>query len=184
MRYRLDHLAFRTLNKEKALKFFVDALGYQIQEDFPIPFNDEGTDVAVCTSLEPSKRTDISQWIFQQYHGLGIEVYHRPAEIFVSEGTPKSIVHDWCLTHGGGGLHHIALQVPDESTVEAEMQKWLEKGWAPDGFSSEPINCEGLSQVFTKPSSILGVVFELIKRDKYGFCKDSVKALMQASKGD
>ena len=40
----------------------------------------------------------------------------------------------------------------------------------------------GLVQVFTKPSELTGVIYELINREGEGFCKDNVKALMESTK--
>ena len=60
------------------------------------------------------------------------------------------------------------------------MAEWQKKGWA-EFTSDAPLSCEGLTQVFTKPSSLTGVIFEFIERGKYGFCKENVKALMSES---
>lgn len=186
MNYRIDHLAFRTLNREKCVKFFTEALGYQKQADFTIYFNDEKTEVADCTALEPADRLKDAAipWIASLAFGESIQPYVLSPEIFVSEGSPGSIVHTWATQRGGAGLHHIALQVADDSTVEAEMQKWLDLGWC-EGFSTaKPIECDTLSQVFTKPSTLTGTIFELIKRKEHGFCQDSVKELMNSTRGD
>lgn len=97
-------------------------------------------------------------------------------EIFVSDGNSGSIVGRW-VQERGPGIHHMAYQVDD---VEATMKEWKEKGYAE--FSSEkPMTCPGLTQVFTKPSELTGVVFELIKREGFGFCKENVKQLMISS---
>ena len=107
--------------------------------------------------------------------------YHAPPEIFVSDGSEGSIVGDWVAERGGvGGIHHIAYQVED---VEAVMKEWKEKGYA-EFYSEEPITCEdpNLTQVFTKPSELTGVIYEFINREGAGFCKDSVKKLMESTK--
>ena len=49
--------------------------------------------------------------------------------------------------------------------------------------SDAPMHCEGLTQVFTKPSALTGVIFEFIERGTFGFCKENVKALMESTKG-
>jgi hypothetical protein len=36
---RIDHLAYRVLSRELASKFFIDALGYKIEDDFRINFD-------------------------------------------------------------------------------------------------------------------------------------------------
>lgn len=181
----IDHIAFRCRknDKEKAVKFFCDALGYKIQDEFEIYFDDEKKDVAMCTALEPSNRNVKFPFphIYMGQFGDEFQEYMLAPEIFVSEG--GSVVSEW-VEKNGPGIHHIAIRVDENTTVEEEMQKWLKNGWAEE-FSSNAIHCDnGLSQVFTRPSSILGVVFELIQRKDRGFCKDSVKALMQSSKGD
>ena len=72
----------------------------------------------------------------------------------------------------------MAYQV---ESVEKTMSLWKEKGYAE--FSSEkPLTCPGLTQVFTKPSALTGVIYEFIERGAQGFCKDNVKDLMQSTK--
>lgn len=51
---RLDHVAYRVKDREKTAKFFMDALGYKIQERFTIDF-DDGT-CAECIALEPPEK--------------------------------------------------------------------------------------------------------------------------------
>lgn len=188
MRYRVDHLAFRTLDKAKAVKFLCDAVGYKEATQFTIDFG-EG-DTAICSVLEPSDRADklfeiegLIPWVKAfDLDKTTKQNYVLSPEIFVSEGSSGSIVHTWATNHGGGGLHHIALQVPEDSTVEAEMKRWLDNGWC-ESFTSEiPFQCDEMSQIFTKPSSVLGVIFELIKRKEAGFCKSSVLKLMESTK--
>lgn len=175
-------------------------MGYKVQIEFPVPFGDG--DVARCIALQPPERLDLSvdklpwtvgeviytdgeKWDgtpdFQAtFSGVReqIQKYHMPPEIFVSDGTPGSIVANWVASHNGGigGLHHIAYQV---ESVEDIMNEWKEKGYA-EFTSEEPFKCpdEGLTQVFTKPSELCGVIFEFIKREEYGFCAGNVKSLM------
>ena len=61
------------------------------------------------------------------------------------------------------------------------MAEWQRKGWA-EFTSEKPLHCEGLTQVFTKPSALTGVIFEFIERGQFGFCKENVKALMESTK--
>ena len=87
---------------------------------------------------------------------------------------------DWVAERGGiGGVHHIAYQVED---VEAKMKEWRDKGYA-EFYSEEPMTCPGLTQVFTKPSKLTGVIYELISREGKGFCEVNVKGLMESTKG-
>jgi hypothetical protein len=62
------------------------------------------------------------------------------------------------------------------------MKKWKEEGYA-EFYSDEPISCENprLIQVFTKPSELTGVIYELIAREGDGFCQNSVRELMEST---
>ncbi len=182
---RLDHIAYRAKDRYKTAKFFKDALGYDIGTEFQIKFDDGGR--ADCLALvPPENRTEVTslwrletQLSFNEYEG---EVeYHAPPEIFVSDGPEGSIVGDWVADRGGiGGIHHIAYQVED---VERVMKEWRDKGYA-EFLSEEPMECPGLKQVFTKPSELTGVIYELISREGKGFCELNVKGLMESTKGN
>lgn len=184
--YRIDHLAFRTLEREKAVKFFCDTLGYREVTQFQIDFTESKKDIAICSVLEPADRPNtklLLPWIYTaNLNNLINQNYVLSPEIFVSEGTPGSIVNTWARKHGGAGLHHIALQVQEESSVKEEMKKWIDKGWCEGFTSEEPFICDEMSQIFTKPSSVLGVIFELIKRKEVGFCRSSVLNLMESTR--
>jgi 4-hydroxyphenylpyruvate dioxygenase-like putative hemolysin len=173
---RLDHIAYRVANREKTAKFFMEAFGYSIQTEFDINFDDGGS--AKCYALEPpEKLLAETPW---KIFAVGLEQeYHLPPEIFISDGTPDSIVGKWVASRGGiGGIHHIAYQV---DSVEEKMKEWQEKGYAE--FSTDDVlKCPGLTQVFTKPSALTGVIYEFINRGKHGFCKDNVKDLMKSTK--
>ena len=176
---RIDHIAFRVRDRNKTVQFLCDALGYHVQQEFPIYFNDEQTDFAMCTALEPPEKVANGVPWVQLVPGDPPMEYHVPPEIFVSEGSPGSIVGQWVKQHGPG-IHHIAIQV---DSVAETMAEWRSKGWAE--FSTDtPLHCEGLTQVFTKPSELTGVIFEFIERGTYGFCKENVKALMESTKGN
>lgn len=182
--YRIDHLAFRTKEeyREKTVKFFVEAMGYRVQENFEIPFSDDKNDVALCAALEPTNRTSNNlPWNIIYPFGEIKQEYVLAPEIFVSAG--GNVVKEW-VDKKGPGLHHIALQVPDDSTVEREMDIWLQKGWTEKFSSKTPFSCDDMTQIFTSPSQLTGVVFELIKRKEHGFCKTYVKYLMLSSKND
>ena len=199
---RLDHLAFRVADRAATVDWLVRALGYKIQktdtggDTFQIYFNDEKTETATCSALEPPDTPTDGAWLSliapiipsklgtHAHNGEAAEIvvdYHRPPEIFVSEGSPGSIVHDWVQKRGGvGGLHHIAVQVP---SVRDAMIEWRDKGLA-EFTTDDPLQCPGLTQVFTKPSKLFGVVIEFIERGKYGFCVQNVEALMNSTRGD
>ena len=190
---RLDHIAYRVANREKTVKFFMDALGYTFQTEFDLEFADGTT--CDCTALEPPEKHPMitnHYWVKRINDGLAIPItpevakenphdeLHLPPEIFVSEGQPGSIVADWVAARNGvGGIHHLAYQVDD---VKATMAEWVEKGYA-EFTSDKPMECPGLTQVFTKPSELTGVIYEFITRSGYGFCKENVRGLMESTVG-
>lgn len=190
---RLDHIAYRVKNRYNTAKFLKEALGYTVETEFQIEF-DDGSKADCLALVPPEKRTKItSKWEQEKdfHHENPIQgvtdhygcesnvVFHAPCEVFVSDGPPGSIVGDWVAARGGvGGVHHIAYQCDD---VEATMNEWKEKGYA-EFLSEEPMTCPGLVQVFTKPSELTGVIYELISRDGDGFCEDNVKDLMNSTK--
>lgn len=184
---RLDHIAYRVADRHKTVDFFIRAFGYKIQTEFDLKF-DDGTTVK-CFALEPpEKPLDSTKTLpsgdldaptpWSIYAHTGVE-YHLAPEIFVSDGDPDSIVGQWVAKRDGvGGIHHLAYQVP---SVQAQMDLWREKGYAE--FTTEnPLTCPGLTQVFTKPSSLTGVIYEFIERGAHGFCKDNVQALMESTR--
>ena len=178
---RIDHIAYRVKSRFKTAKFFEDTLGYTIGTEFQIEFDDNSK--ADCMALVPPENRvpDTNLWKLQTHLSFNeIETeseveYHAPAEIFISDGPMGSIVGDWVAARGGvGGIHHIAYQC---DSVESTMKEWKESGYA-EFLSDEPMTCPGLTQVFTKPSELTGVIYELISREGDGFCEDNVKNLM------
>jgi catechol 2,3-dioxygenase-like lactoylglutathione lyase family enzyme len=189
---RIDHIAFRVADRKATAEFFQKAFGYQFQTEFTIDFGDG--DTADCIALEPTEKTKKDMpWTFMAAiaEPTGIEFvsaktwqyfnYHLAPEIFISDGTPNSIVGKWVAARGGvGGVHHIAYQV---KSVEAQMKEWLDKGYA-EFTSEQPFKCPGLTQVFTKPSQLCGVIFEFIEREEFGFCAANVRELMVSTKNE
>src|SRR3989344_2329553 len=183
---RLDHIAYRVSDRHATAKFFQEALKYHIQQEFTIDFGDEQT--AQCIALEPPEKVCSNlPWIWEGWetppfggaNTLHTADYHMAPELFVSDGSPNSIVYDWVAKRDGiGGIHHIAYQV---ESVEATMKLWKEKGYA-EFTSEEPMRCDNLIQIFSKPSALTGVVYEFIQRGEFGFCKENVKSLMLSSK--
>lgn len=180
---RLDHIAYRVKNRDQTVKFLQDAFGYKFQAEFDIFFNDEKTDKALCIALEPPEKklkdmpfhTCGAPWSSDMYLDLD---YHLAPEIFVSEGTPGSIVWNWVQSRGGiGGIHHLAYEVPN---VDTQKQLWLDKGWG-EFTSEKPFKCEDLTQIFSVPHALTGVIYEFIERKGFGFCKDNVKELMKST---
>lgn len=192
---RLDHVAYRVNDRHKTAAFFMRAFGYRLQDEFRLPFGD-GT-FADCIALEPPEKVvKTLPWSYTLGtddfpHTTGPDFghpdpkwetkYHLAPEIFVSDGTPGSIVGDWVAARGGvGGIHHLAYQVDD---VALTMKVWKAGGYAE--FASEaPLHCPGLTQVFTRPSDLTGVIYEFIKRTGSGFCAENVLALMESTRGN
>jgi len=180
---RLDHIAFRVPDRQATAKFLIDAFEYRVQTEFEIHFNEEKTESALCIALQPPDRlTDKSRKVpFTHCLPMGYlsQEYHLSPEIFVSEGTPGSIVDEWVKNRGGiGGVHHFAYQV---ESVEEKMKEWQENGWA-EFASNRPLTCPGLVQVFTKPHPMTGIIYEFIERGEHGFCEENVKDLMISTK--
>lgn len=185
---RLDHIAYRTADRIKTAEFFIQAFGYKIQTEFDLQF--DNNEKVKCIALEPPEKLPLSvnllPWVHQgviyeqkeQFIQEYLQEYHMPPEIFVSDGDPNTIVGKWVAAREGiGGVHHFAYQV---NSVQEKMQEWQNKGYA-EFTSKEPFKCPGLTQVFTKPSQLTGVVYEFIERSDHGFCRDNVKNLMISS---
>ena len=191
---RLDHIAYRVKDRHKTAKFFESAFGYEISIKFQIEFDDRSK--ADCLALTPpeDRHNSPSSWTHhallynppqhreQNRDNSTIHAeFHAPPEIFISDGSEGSIVGDWVAERGGvGGIHHMAYQVED---VEETMKEWVKNGYA-EFYSDKPTTCKdpNLTQVFTKPSELTGVIYEFINREGAGFCEDSVKELMESTK--
>jgi catechol 2,3-dioxygenase-like lactoylglutathione lyase family enzyme len=181
---RLDHIAYRVANKEKTSSFFIKCLGYRIAEELPNGFQIEFEDHtrAKCNVLLPPEELNMkTPWAhLQMLEDTNSQEYHKPPEIFVSEGTQGSIVEEWVNKRDGiGGIHHLAYQVPSVIDI---MKEWQQNGYA-EFTTQAPLTCPGLVQCFTKPSALTGVIYEFIERETVGFCKDNVKDLMNSTKG-
>ncbi len=169
---RIDHIAYRVEDRHKTAEFFREAMGYSIAEEFDVNFEDGSC--AQCFALTPPEANSIISNV-KDYGN-----YHLAPEIFVSDGTPDSIVGKWVEERNGiGGIHHIAYCV---DSVAGTMKEWRDKGYA-EFTTEDPLSCPGLIQCFTKPSELTGIIYELIERDvsSKGFCKDNVKDLMQST---
>lgn len=179
---RLDHIAFRVADRDKTAAFLNTCFGYRIAEDLPDGFEiefEDGTKAQCLVLLPPEKLGENTPWSHLTPMAEGEIRYHLAPEIFVSQGSPGSIVEKWVQHRDGvGGIHHLAYQV---DSVAAKMKEWQEKGYA-EFTTSEPLTCPGLVQVFSKPSELTGVIYEFIEREKHGFCQENVKDLMNSTK--
>jgi catechol 2,3-dioxygenase-like lactoylglutathione lyase family enzyme len=185
---RLDHIAYRVINRWDTANFFIEAFGYKVQEEFQ-PYGDDSVNCVALTP--PEKLTSTMPFInigcwgnFTGRSDGNWGDFHLAPEIFVSDGKPGSIVGEWVKNRDrlGGGIHHLAYQVND---VKAEMKKWKEKGWG-KFLSEHPLTCPGIEQIFSEEIGITGgIIFEFIKRGSdRGFCKENVRALMDSTKED
>ncbi len=179
---RLDHIAYRTLDRGAAAEFFCKILGYKVDLELPEGFDiqfEDGTN-AKCLVLKPPE--DFKS--FEQMNLIqdslvadsALHGYHKPPEIFVSDGDENSIVSDW-VARNGPGIHHLAYEV---ESVADTMKLWKAQGIE---FTTEyPLQCPGLVQAFTKPNPGTGIIYEIIEREAQGFCKDNVRDLMNSTK--
>jgi len=178
---RLDHIAYRVANRKKTAQFFIDAFSYKIEDDFELVFDNNET--ARCYAMGPPERGKYLDIKFIQYFSgfaHGPMQYHASPEIFVSEGSPDSVVGKWVEARDGiVGIHHLAYEV---DSVKKQMEKWLKLGYA-EFTTEEPMSCPGLVQCFTKPSELTGVIYEFIERSGKGFCKENVLDLMTSTEG-
>ena len=144
---------------------------------------------ANCSAMVPSERTNLSHPLMVNWRELGtheVVQYHSAPEIFVSEGTPGSIVDLWVKERAGlGGIHHIAYQLDSVEALNDKIREWKSKGIQ---FSSDsPIQCpdDQMWQIFSKPiDSLGGITYELIHRGEKGFCEGNVEKLMKSTKRD
>lgn len=180
---RLDHIAYRVANRHKTAEFFMKCFGYTIPKDLPDGFDitfEDGTQALCYVLVPPEKTLEVLPWtIFDPMQNPKQVEYHLAPEIFISDGTEGSIVKEWVKARNGvGGIHHLAYQVDN---VEATMDEWRVKGYA-EFTTQHPLRCDGLTQVFTQPSMLTGIIYEFIEREKHGFCRDNVRDLMKSTK--
>ena len=181
---RLDHIAYRVASRPAAVKFFTEEFGYKFQDEFEIKLEDGSS--AKCTSLEPPEKTiSTADFLCTSFVPVGPMVpqqevqYHLAPEIFVSDGPPGSVIDQWVQTwgRGVGGIHHMAYAVEN---VREKMAEWKQKGYL---FTTEdPLTCENLTQIFSQPHAVTGVIYEFIERKgQRSFCKGNVAALMSST---
>ena len=181
---RLDHIAYRVPNRDETVKHLDKMFGYKVGAEFAIDFDDGSQ--AQCIALTPPEHVteDISLNAVKQdlwtVDGNLSTYYHLAPEIFVSEGTPDSIVDKWVKERGGvGGIHHLAYNT---DRLDSIVKEWKDQGV--EFLSDDIIDCpdDQLRQIFTKPQPLLGgVIIELIERGDKGFCQNSVKELMEST---
>jgi len=178
---RMDHIAYRVKDRNKSAKFFIDAFGYKIQEEFQIDFEDSTkANCFVMTLFENLPSEENLEMPARSYCLIKGKELHSPPDIFISDGEPGSIVQDWVEKNGGsGGIHHIAYEVEN---VEKTMNLWLRNKWS-EFTTLRPIESDGLIQCFTKPHPATGIIYEFIQRLRPGFSIGNVKDLMKSTEG-
>ena len=156
---KLDHIAYRVQDRHHAAVFLQKILNYKIETEFEIKFDNGST--ADCLVLQP-------------------ELKDNP-EIFISDGTEYSVVGEWVKERNSGGVHHLAYQV---NNIQEIVNEWKKNGV--EFLTDNVIDCpeDNMKQIFSKPVKELGnVIIELIEREDKGFCQNSVKDLMNSTKG-
>jgi methylmalonyl-CoA epimerase len=155
MKARIDHIAFRVEDLEKAIKFYTEVMGCEIADRFFVDFED-GTR-ARCAALNAGS-----------------------IQIFVSEGIGEGgVVREWVKRHGNA-LHHIAYAVDDLAAAVEDARKQ-----GVEFLSEKQIENDDLIQIFSKPIPETGVIHELIQRkhpDAKGFATENVKRLMESTR--
>lgn len=149
----LDHIAYRVKDRLAAVERHKQ-LGYREGTVFTVDFDDGSH--ALCSVMIPTAGP----------------------EVFISEGSPGSIVDRWVDSHGGtGAVHHMAYQ---STNVQSTMDELVARGV--EFLSDKPLTCPGLVQVFTKPDPVTGIIYEYIERHgENGFCEENVKDLMEST---
>lgn len=155
MKARIDHIAFRVEDLEKAIRFYTEVMGCALADRFYIDFED-GTK-ARCAALDAGS-----------------------IQIFLSEGVGEGgVVKEWVKKHGNA-LHHIAYAVDDLPTAVEEVRKM-----GVEFLSEKQIENDDLIQIFSKPIPETGVIHELIQRKHpgaKGFATENVKQLMDSTR--
>ena len=172
---RIDHIAYRVKDRHQTVKFFQEALNYKIADEFEVNFDDGSS--AKCFALEPPEKIQCMPY---SHLSFGVWDMHMAPEIFVSDGSPDSIVGKWVEERGGGGVHHLAYRLKD---IDETVKEWKKNGV--EFLTEGVIDCpdDDLRQIFTKPlEEFGGVIIELIERGDKGFCQNSVKNLMESTK--
>ena len=162
---KLDHIAYRVKDRHEAAKFFRLMFNYETGTEFDIEFDDGSK--ADCYVLLPPVKPEV--------------LVREGPEIFISDGSPGSIVGDWVEARNGvGGIHHMAYRT---KKIDQIFENWKEQGT--EFLTDNIVDCpdDNLRQIFTKPLDYLGgIIIELIERGTKGFCQNSVKNLMESTK--
>jgi len=129
---KIDHLGIATKGIGEALKFWEDALGLQ----------------NVHTEIVEDQRVKVAMLPLGE------------SRIELLEPTSDDSPISKFLDKRGGGIHHIAVEVPD---IEAALAKLKSRGMRL--IDENPrIGAEGCLVAFIHPSSANGVLLELVQK--------------------
>ncbi|HTH38163.1 MAG TPA: methylmalonyl-CoA epimerase [Pyrinomonadaceae bacterium] len=129
---KIDHLGIATKGIDEALKFWEDALGLQ----------------NVHTEIVEDQRVKVAMLPLGE------------SRIELLEPTSDDSPISKFLDKRGGGIHHIAVEVPD---IEAALAKLKSRGMRL--IDENPrIGAEGCLVAFIHPSSANGVLLELVQK--------------------
>jgi len=178
---RLDHIAYRVKNRIKTKNWICKAFGYVVADKFTIKLEDGSK--AKCYALKcPNGSYPKTVYLHDPYPWDTSTWFHKPPEIFISDGPKGSLIDKWVdeWGRGVGAIHHLAYEVED---VAALMKDWKKKGLA-KFLTDKPLVCDdgSLKQIFTTPCSHTGIIYEFIERSDKGFCKENVGKLMDSTK--
>jgi len=129
---KIDHLGIATKSIDDALKFWEDALGLQ----------------NVHTETVEDQKVKIAMLPLGE------------SRIELLEPTSDDSPISKFLDKRGGGIHHIAVEVPD---IEAALAKLKAQGMRLIDESPR-IGAEGCLVAFVHPSSANGVLLELVQK--------------------
>ena len=171
LKMRLDHIAYRVNDRYETAEFLHNTIGYKTYKEFQLEFED-GSKTDCIALVPPEARSKHTlNWIIpysfmptDPMHGINEEcIMHSPPEIFVSDGPSGSVVNEWVKQRNDiGGIHHIAYEVHN---VVAVMRDWRQNNYA-KFLSHTPLEYPGIRQVFTEPSPMTGMIYELIERTR------------------
>jgi methylmalonyl-CoA/ethylmalonyl-CoA epimerase len=132
MNMKIDHLGIATKGIDEALKFWEDALGLQ----------------NVHTEVVADQQVKVAMLPLGE------------SRIELLEPTSDDSPISKFLDKRGGGIHHIAVEVPD---IEVALAKLKAQGMRLIDESPR-IGAEGCLVAFVHPSSANGVLLELVQK--------------------
>ena len=174
----LDHIAFRVNNNnhKKTCDMFVNLFGYEIVDEFEPEFPDGTTQDTICTVLSPKGLNNSKEPRIIEQNGI---TYQTMPDIFISSSSdPNSVVAKYVANRDSiGAPHHFAFST---DSVTDTMKKFHAANM--EFLTDSPMICEELTQVFTRPSDLVNIIFEFIERRQASFCRSSVGRLMDSTK--